>query len=271
MKPFISLLTDFGPGSHFVGEMKSVIKKVNPEASIIDLCHDISPFNVLHAAYVLSSAVLYSPIPTIFVAVVDPGVGSERKPLLAVGENHYYVVPDNGILTQVLSSDSINQVLLLEEEHYMLPRTSETFHGRDVFAPVAAWLSKNHNASMFGDPIEDYLVLDIPKAKIVKDGVLSGTILFSDRFGNLASNITREEIEAYSEQFQNQPEKICVGNTEIQGLKRFYQEATRKGEPLALLGSMGLLEIAVRESNARSTLSIKPGDEIQVIWRKPNL
>ncbi len=266
MRPFISLLSDFGPDNYLVGAMKSVIKKINPEADIIDLCHDISPFSIVQAAFVLASAVPYSPTPTIFVAVVDPGVGSERRPLLAVGENHYYILPDNGILTEVLSIDSISLVIELDQEHYMLPRHAETFHGRDVFAPTAAWFSKTHDVSMFGEPIENYTVLEIPKPRPIQENTLSGVVLFSDHFGNLVTNIPREQLDAMSENHAGKTPLIRIGAHEIPGIKQFYLQASKRGEPIALVGSLGYLEIAVRESNARAALGSKPGDEIQLTW-----
>lgn len=260
INPSIGLITDFGPGSHHVGVMKGVIQKINPNTHVIDITHDIAPFNILEAMYVLDAVQPYFPTPTIFVIVVDPGVGSERRPILAVGDNHYYICPDNGLITRILESDSVSKVIHIEEEHYMLPNPGFTFHGRDVLAPCAAWLAKTLGSDHFGDPIEDYKILEKPKLKIVAERTLEVPILFTDRFGNLITSFELSFLEKAREKFPGQTIEITAGSTVIKGLNKFYAEAPKCGDPIAYFGSMNLLEIGLRESNAAENLKLRAGD-----------
>lgn len=260
----IAVITDFGSKSHYPGIMKGVIHTICPDSTVIDITHDIQPFNILQAMYVLENSLEYFPSPTIFLCVVDPGVGSERRPIIAVGERHYYVCPDNGIISKVISSDEIDRVIEINEDHYFLDRQCETFHGRDVFAPSAAWLAKYLDANRFGDEIEDYVTRDLPKIKIVADRTLKLQVLFKDPFGNLVTQFERDFMTRARERFPGQTVKLKVNETLINGIRQHYSDGVEVGDPVAYFGSMDLLEIGVREGNAAEKLNVQPGDSITV-------
>ena len=150
-QPIITLTTDYGTSDHLVGTLKGVILKINPEAQIVDICHNVVLFDVLDAALCIGSAYKYFPPRTIHVVVVDPGVGTQRRPLLVSGENQYFLAPDNGVLSLVYEREQTHSVRHITSEHYFLHPVSNTFHGRDIFAPVAAWLSKNWQTPAFGE------------------------------------------------------------------------------------------------------------------------
>jgi len=263
-RPLISLITDFGDSEYLVGSMKGVIQKINPKADIIDITHKIPPYDIMQACYVLNSILNYFPVPTIHLVVVDPGVGSNRRHLIASGDQHYYIAPDNGVLTSAIKTDNITNVYHLQGDHYMLKNKCDTFHGRDVFAPVAAWLSRYFKSSMFGEPITDYKTLDIPKPSIVKEKVVKCQVMFLDSFGNLITNFERVMLESAKKKFKSDQLKIQAGNVVIDGLKTHYFEVENRNEPLALFGNMDLLEISVREGHAAEVLNMKPGDPVYI-------
>ncbi len=149
--PIITLLTDYGTRDHFVGSMKGVIHSINPQVNVIDISHEVAPQDIIEAAFLIRSCYTYFPPLTIHVVVVDPSVGSSRKPILVSTENHFFVAPDNGVLSLVYEIDPPTSVVEISAEHYLLPEISKTFHGRDIFAPAAAWLSKGTDISNFGD------------------------------------------------------------------------------------------------------------------------
>ena len=262
--PIITLTTDFGNNNHLVGAMKGVIMTINPDARVIDITHNIPPFDILQAAYVIEAAAQYFPPPTIHVVVVDPGVGSIRKPLLAVGEQHYYVLPDNGLVSRVLKSDNIRQVYEVTEDHYSLKTKCQTFHGRDLFVPIGAWLSKYFDASLFGELIENYVTLDLPKPAIIQERVVKCQVLFYDRFGNIITNFERSVFEQAFKQFKAKSVKIRVGDAVISGLSTHFGEVPNVNDAVSYFGSMELLEIGVREGNAEKILNIKVGDPVYV-------
>jgi S-adenosyl-L-methionine hydrolase (adenosine-forming) len=264
LKPPIAIITDFGPGSYHVGTMKGVIHTIYPESKVIDITHDIAPYSIIEAMYVLDSVRQYFPIPTVFLVVVDPGVGSDRRPILAVGENGYYVCPDNGIISRVMKSDPIKKVIHIQEEHYLLPNRSYTFHGRDIFAPSAAWLAKLLGAENFGDEIDDYVILDTPKVRITAERTLETTILFSDRFGNLVTNFEKDFMIHARQKFPGESVRLEVGGHTIPGFSNCFSDVPNPGDLLAYFGGMNLLEIGMRESDARQHLNLKPGDTVTI-------
>jgi len=264
LKPSIALISDFGSGSHHVGMMKGVILDIYPEARILDVTHDILPFNVIHGSYVLNSVIAYFPSPTIFVAVVDPGVGSNRRAIIAVGEKHYYICPDNGLITKVIESDHISEVVDIQEEHYFLPNVCPTFHGRDVFAPCAAWLGKQLGASRFGEVIEDYHTLKYPKIKVIADRTLAIPILYVDHFGNLVTSFDREYLERARQRFPGNTFMVKLGETMIKDLSTHYFDAVNPGDPVAYFGSLNLLEVGLREASAAAHFKMKSGDLISI-------
>ncbi|MBI5026480.1 MAG: SAM-dependent chlorinase/fluorinase, partial [Nitrospirae bacterium] len=200
-KPFITLTTDFGLKDPFAGIMKGVILKINPEVRVIDITHNVSPQNIFEASQILAMSYKYFPPTTIHMIIVDPGVGAKRRPILVVTDDYYFIGPDNGVFTPVFDIPThILKVIHITAEHYFLPHMSSTFHGRDIFAPVAAWLSKGIESSKFGEEITDYATLQIPKLQKVTKTAIEGEIVYIDNFGNAITNITRENLdELYTE------------------------------------------------------------------------
>jgi S-adenosylmethionine hydrolase len=259
----ITLMTDLGQKDIFVGAMKGVIINTNPDVRIVDITHGISPQNVMEAALKLNEYFRYYPMRTIHVVVVDPGVGSERRPIIVQCDGHSFVGPDNGVFSKVISSsEETLQVCHITSEHYFLPPKGNTFHGRDIFASVAAWLSKGVRIESLGDLIDDYTLLDIPAPSDVEDNQINGQVLYSDGFGNAATNITIEDIEKLKGLKPGGSLKVLLkgGQTDIK--EYFAQGAERR--PHGLINSSGNLEIFIYMSNATAALKIKPGDEVSV-------
>jgi hypothetical protein len=258
-KPVITLLTDFGTKDHYVASMKGVILKINPRCRLIDITHQVPPHDIQEGAFVLANAYSYFPKGTIHLAVVDPGVGGARKPLLLVTENYCFVGPDNGLFTMVTQNESVEQIIALDKKKYHLSKVSTTFHGRDVFAPIAAYLSLGIKPNALGHKIDAlyWLGFDGP---FIREGRLLGEILHVDTFGNLISNIDEGKLSRF---IRGRPLVIRVGGKTIRDLKKGYWEG-EKGELIALLGSGGFLEISVREGNAQRILKAKRGDPIQI-------
>ena len=259
MPSVITLTTDFGTDDPFVGIMKGVILSIHPKAEIIDLTHGIEPQNVLQAAWVLKAAVPYFPEKTVHVAVVDPGVGGQRRPLAIKSGSHTFVGPDNGIFTSVL--DAPNQCFELTQKKYLLKTVSATFHGRDVFAPVAAWIAKGTPLKSLGRPVKNPKTLRLPEP--VWNGVaLAGEVIYIDRFGNATTNITRKLISQHCPHFQKLTVKL--GRTVIRNLATHYSEIS-PGKTGAIINSWDTLEIFKREGHASRSLKLKPGRKIQVM------
>lgn len=261
--PTITLLTDYGTRDHFVGSMKGVIHSINPQTSVIDISHEVAPQDIMEAAFLIRSCYSYFPTATIHVVVVDPSVGSSRKPILVSTENYFFIAPDNGVLSLIYEVEPPTQVVEITSEHYMLAEVSKTFHGRDVFAPVAAWLSKGVDILNFGESMEQYVRLSLPKSRTTAEGQLKGIILHVDRFGNLISNISHSDFLAAREKAPGDKFVVSIGNREIQGLKEYYSES-QKGDLLALFGSTKYLEIAQNQGSAAKTLGLNRGAEIAV-------
>ena len=259
--PTITLTTDYGTRDHFVGSMKGVIYSIQPQVTVIDISHEIAAQDIVEAAFLIRSCYSYFPQGTIHVVVVDPSVGSSRKPLLVSTENYFFVAPDNGVLSLLYEAEPPSVVVEITAEHYFLPQVSKTFHGRDIFAPVAAWLSKGTDILNFGEPLENYVRLSLPKPKFIGDGQIKGMVLHVDRFGNLITNISREDFLAERAKFPGDTLKVNLGTREIQGLKEFYSES-QKGEFMALFGSTNFLEIAQNQGSAARTLGLNRGSEV---------
>lgn len=257
----ITLMTDFGLGDPFVGTMKGVIISINPEARMVDLTHDISSYNIRHGAVVLSSACRYFPEGTIFLVVVDPTVGSERNSILAEAGGHFFAGPDNGILWPVLEETPADRIIRLENRSYFLNNVSKTFHGRDIFAPVAAWLSTGTDCAAFGPPAENIVELSLPRATLSGNYMITGEVLYSDRFGNLATNITGDLLEQANRSSGKTNPRISVRKVRIEGINTHYAEGK---QPSALVNSWGYLEIYLHMGNAREQLGIEAGDPVWV-------
>src|ERR1700739_2348400 len=193
--PIITLTTDYGTNDHLVGVLKGVILKINPDVQIVDITHGVTPFDLLDGATAIAAAYDYFPPRTIHVVIVDPGVGTARRPLLVSGQNQYFIAPDNGVLSAVYEKEKNVIVRHLTSEHYFHQPVSRTFHGRDVFAPVAGWLSKHWQPASMGEEITDFKRFALPKPKEA-DGGLKGGVLKVDFFGNLMTNFRAEDLPA---------------------------------------------------------------------------
>lgn len=240
-KAIVALTTDFGNNDHFVGTMRGTVLTVNPEAQVVDLSHGIGAFDVLDGAMTIAAAYAYFPTDTIHVVVVDPGVGSTRRPLLVTTTRHLFLAPDNGVLSLVMEQEERVSVRHITAEHYFLQPLSRTFHGRDVFAPCAGWLSKGVEPAKFGEEITDYIRFRLPQPKPAGERTLRGAVLKADRFGNLITNFTAANAPQLF--VADTPLKITVGQTPVAGLRQSYTEG-QAGELVALFNSMGYLEIA---------------------------
>jgi len=192
----ISLITDFGQKDNFVGVMKSVILSINPTAKIVDVCHEVKPHDILTGAFLLKSSFKYFPKGSLHLVVVDPGVGSERKKLLVKTKDYYFVAPDNGVLSLALKGQAPSKIIEITNKKYFLKPASDTFHGRDIFAPVAAYLSEGKNLSTFGKRIKSIKELRLSQPQITSKA-LAGEIIYIDRFGNLVSNIDKEMLDNF--------------------------------------------------------------------------
>ena len=258
----VTLLTDFGWNDYYVGAMKGVILETNPGANIIDISHGVAAYDVLDAAFTLSQTYKHFPIGTVHVVIVDPGVGTKRRPIIARGDHHYFIAPDNGVLSQVYAEQELLTVHEITAQHYYLQPTSPTFHGRDIFAPVAGWLSKGVNIEKFGDEIKDYTKLAFPKAQKVSDKQWKGVVLKVDRFGSAVTNISPKECPAL---FADPTPgfKITVNGKAVSKMLKTYAEG-EKGAIFAILGSSGYLELAANKASAAQGLEAKRGTEVVV-------
>lgn len=260
----ITLTTDFGLVDSYVAIMKGVILGIAPGVRIVDNTHGIPPQNVQAAAYALQRIRLYFPPGTIHVAVVDPGVGSARRPLTIRSSQAYYVGPDNGLFSEALTeiagrlpqnSDKAPAVICLDNPAYWLPTVSQTFHGRDIFAPVAAHLAAGAPFEALGSPIGDPVILASTQPARLDDGRIRGQIVHVDHFGNLLSDVPAEWLAGRRWTF-------AIADQEVAGLSPAYATAA-PGHLLALIGSSGALEIAVRDGSAAERLEVQAGEPIE--------
>ncbi len=258
MRPLIALLTDFGTQDHYAATMKGVILGICPDASLVDITHDIPPHDVTAGALALAAAYRYFPAGSIFVAVVDPGVGSARRGFAADVGDYRFVAPDNGLLTQVLRESPAKKMVELTERRYARPTVSRTFEGRDRFAPAAAWLAKGTQLSALGRAITEVHALDIPRAEEVT-GAVRGVVLRVDRFGNLVTNIDRKMVERLGQAGIT----IDAAGQRIERLVATYAELPPDGVG-ALFGSTDQLELAAPSSSAADRLGLARGAAVTV-------
>jgi S-adenosylmethionine hydrolase len=257
--PIITLTTDYGTNDHLVGTLKGVLLKINPELTIVDITHHVNAYDLLDGALTIGAAYSYFPARTIHLVVVDPGVGTERRPLLVTAQNQYFVAPDNGVLSLIYEREQENLVVRhANAEHYFLQPVSKTFHGRDIFAPVAAWLSKGWQTAAMGDEIDDYQRFVLPKAKVV-DGRAEGVVLRIDAFGNLMTNFRAEDLP---ESAQNGGGlNLKIGPHTVSRLVDTFAMGDID-EPVAYVGSSGYVEIAVNKANAARKLAVGRGTAV---------
>jgi S-adenosylmethionine hydrolase len=252
MKP-ITLTTDFGLRDWFVGTMKGVILKIAPNAPVIDLTHGISAGDVRAGAFAIAAAYRYFPAGTIHVGVVDPGVGGNRAGLVIETENNLFVGPDNGLFSFVRRGERLKSIHRIENPQYQLAVISRTFHGRDVFAPVAAHLSRGVSVGELGPRVHDIERLEWPALKTLRSG-LRGEIVYIDHFGNAITNVTGGSV------LTSGAGKVRVGQKLVPIEARYG--AVKAGRPVAVIGSSGLLEIAINGGNAAKSLKLKIGSPV---------
>jgi S-adenosyl-L-methionine hydrolase (adenosine-forming) len=262
-RPIVTLTTDFGLNDHFVGAMKGVILEILPEAAIVDISHAVQAFDVLDGAIAISQAYSYFPTGTVHVVVVDPGVGTTRRPIIASSDGYHFVAPDNGVLSMIYAKEERIHVRHVTSEHYFHQPVSNTFHGRDVFAPVAAYLAKQVDSHKFGDEIEDYVKFAAPRPKPAGDNRIRAVVLKVDRFGNLITNVTPQDVPAL---FSEKPGafKIVVGSKEVSEIRRSYAEGAA-GQVFGIVGSMGYLEIAANRAPATQITGANKGSEVSIV------
>jgi len=260
-RPIITLTTDYGTNDHLVGTLKGVILKIAPETTIVDITHNVTQFDLLDGALAIGSVYSYFPARTIHVVVVDPGVGSERRPLLVSGETQYFVAPDNGVLSLVYEREENILVRHANVEHYYLQPVSKTFHGRDVFAPVAAWLAKGSQAGAMGDEITDYKKFAMPKPKAT-DGGTKGVVLRVDSFGNLITNFRAEDLPAAS--LESGSVQFTIGTHSVTKLVDTFAKG-ESNEVFAYIGSNGFVEIGVNRASAARSLGVGRGAQVVLV------
>lgn len=249
----IALLTDFGVADYFVGAMKGAILSICRNAQIIDITHDIAAQNIASASFTLRACFANFPAQTIFVAVVDPGVGSNRRAILVEANDYFFIAPDNGLLDFVFDETENFQVFELTNQEYFSERISRTFHGRDVFAPVAAHLANGVKPAEFGAQITDFVRLEEVRPKKIDDTTVEGAVIHIDRFGNLITNLKQEDLP---ENFQ-----LEINGTRIEKLQTYFAEA-ETNELFMIFGSAGFLEIVAFQSSAEKFLTAKIGDTV---------
>ncbi len=257
----VALLSDFGMRDHYVGAMKGVILGICPDVTLVDVSHDVPAHDVLTAGLELAAVYRMFPLGTIFLVVVDPGVGSARRGLAADTGDYRFVAPDNGVLTSVFQEAPPKQVVELTERRYARPTVSRTFEGRDRFAPAAAWLGKNIQLSALGRPVSDYRMLDLPMPEITGER-MSGQVLRVDHFGNLVSNIDRRAFESFAQTAAGGIQ-IEVGPHAIGRLVETYADIG-DGEVCALFGSTDHLEFAANSASAVERLAVDRGAPVVV-------
>jgi S-adenosylmethionine hydrolase len=249
LNPLITLLTDFGSSDYFVAAVKGTILSINPDARLVDISHDIAPQDIEAAAFTLLASYQSFPQGTIHLAVVDPGVGSRRRPIMLRVGNYHFVGPDNGIFSYICDQEPDYKVFHLTNEQYFRQPVSATFHGRDIFAPVAAVLSLGVNADQLGNEISDPLRLNSLEPTRSK-GKVQGRVIHIDRFGNCITNFRREHFTSLS--------KLEVSSRTITSFRQFFSEEQGKGL-FAIWGSAGFLEISANNASAAELVKIKRG------------
>ncbi len=263
-RPIITLTTDFGYCDPLSGIMKGVILGINPEVNIVDISHGIEKYNIREATLTIGMSYRHFPSGTIHVVVIDPGVGSMRRPILVVTEDYYFVGPDNGVFSMIYNESDRLEVIHLTAEHYFMPDRSMTFHGRDIFAPVAAWLSKRISTANFGEPISDYMKIHLPLPTMPTKNTIEGEIIYIDHFGNAISNIRHSDLTSIVGQGDIKNKVRIVMKGRQIDMKDYYAQAEDKGL-YALLNSMNHLELFVYRGDAAREYNITVGDSIGVI------
>lgn len=252
-KNIIALLTDFGIKDYFVGAMKGVILSINKSARIIDITHEIFPQDILSGSFTLDVCYKNFPKETIFVAVVDPGVGSNRRAILVTTKDYYFIAPDNGLLSFLIENEENYKTFNITNRKYFLEPISQTFHGRDIFSPVAAHLSNGVDPKEFGEEVKEFVYQKIDKPKIIDEKTIEAKIINIDNFGNLVINIKADELpESFTLEFNNK---------KVSKIKKYFSEQ-RICEIFMIFGSSGNLEIVANQDSAEKFLNAKVGQKV---------
>ncbi len=257
-RSIITLTTDFGLSDHFVGTMKGVILGIHPAAQLIDISHGVQPYDIADGAFTIAQAYRYFPKKTIHVVVVDPGVGSTRRPLLAEMAGQYFIAPDNGVLSMIFAREKPKVRHITAEKHFLHP-VSRTFHGRDVFSPVAAHLAAGVTPAQFGKRIDVYLRASFDKPAQTGQHTWTGTILKADHFGNLATNFHVDQFPA----IRTHAFSLQAGRRAITRLALTFSECA-PGELFVIVGSSGYLEVAASEGSAAKLLGCGAGSPVEL-------
>jgi S-adenosyl-L-methionine hydrolase (adenosine-forming) len=254
----ITFTTDFGLSDHFVGVLKGVVAGIAAAARVIDISHDVAPYNLTEAAFIIAEAWPYFPKRTIHVIVVDPGVGSARRPILAEAGGHFFIAPDNGVLSMVFDA-APHKVRVISNPRFLRRDISRTFHGRDVFAPAAAHLAKGAQPAAFGKRIDDYIRIEMTRPSRAGKDAWGGAILKVDRFGNLITNFAAHEFAGIN----SRPFEMRAGTQRIHRLALTYAE-TEAGDLFVIVGSSGHLEIAANQASAAGLLGCSAGAPVEL-------
>ena len=264
-KPIITLTTDYGLKDSFASMMKGVIVGINPHARLIDITHNIERHNIYEASQVIGMSYKYFPPTTIHIAVVDPNVGGERRPILVITEDHYFIGPDNGIFTAIFENEYSNffKVLHITSSHYFLPMKGATFHGRDIFAPVAAWLSKGVESLKFGEQISDYIKITLPEPSLSSNNSIHGEVVSLDHYGNAITNITTDILSQLAPIDSKHKFKIMYQDQHLSFVN--YYSAVKDRALSATINGFGRLELFVNQDDAVRIFNIRIGDPVSVM------
>jgi S-adenosyl-L-methionine hydrolase (adenosine-forming) len=261
----ITITTDFGLRDHFVGTMKGVILTINPDVNLLDISHDVASYSVIDGAFTIAQAYSYFPSGTVHLVIVDPGVGGQRRPIVVQAGRHLFVGPDNGVFSFIYEREERITVRHITASHYFLQPVSRTFHGRDIFSPIAAWLTKGIDPANFGDPIGDYRRFAGLNPKMEGENRALGIVLKADKFGNLITNFSIAHFPLFA-----QPEapafRLDIKGQQLARLHKTYNEGA-PGETFAIVGSSGYLEIVCNCGSAARTLNASSGDEIVLTFQ----
>ena len=258
--PIITLLTDFGTSDYFVGAMKGVILSISPDATIVDITHEIPPQDIETAAFNLLNCCRDFPTGTIHVAVVDPGVGSDRRAIIIDCAGQLFVGPDNGLFSWICEREDDWSAIHITKQEFFRKRVSNTFHGRDIFAPVAAALSRGQQPGQFGPALTNMVQLPSLKPAMIDEHTIEGRIIHIDRFGNCVTNFTRQALESRGAATSW---RMTLNHREINSLRNFFADSTTE-EVFAIVGSAGFIEVCVRNGSAAKLLNVERGQSVQL-------
>jgi len=261
--PMVTLTTDFGTTDPWVASVKAALLTVNPDMKICDISHAVPKHDVVTGSFTLYRCFRDFPQWTIHLCVVDPGVGGSRRPILVTTDGYYFVGPDNGVFSYIYETETVERVIHITADHYFHKPVSQTFHARDVFAPIVGWLSKGIESASFGDLIEDYQRIPVPMDRIVGDNLLKGEVCAVDHFGNLITNIRLKTLKEFSQRTGKSRFKVLIAGRELQILTGGYQQ---KADLFALINSSDLVEISSSTRSAAEVLGITVrGKEVGVM------